>query len=91
MAGIVAAEEVNAKKTTWRAADALELARQANEIYVATRRDVVHLNMKKDNPDDATLSKLILGPTGNLRAPALRKDKTLVIGFDAETYGKVFG
>ena len=45
--------------------------------------------MKKDKPDQATLKKLLLGPTGNLRAPTLRKGKTLLVGFDQETYEKV--
>ena len=47
--------------------------------------------MKRDKPDKATLLKLLLGPSGNLRAPTLRKGKTLVVGFDEETYQKVFG
>ena len=67
------------------------MAGQVNEIYVAKGKKVIHLNMKKDKPDKATLTKLLLGPTGNLRAPTLRKGKTLVVGFDVETYEKVFG
>ena len=62
-----------------------------NDIFAAKGKRVTHINMKKDKPDAATLSKLLLGPTGNLRAPALRKGKTLVVGFDEETYQKVFG
>lgn len=31
----------------------------------------------------------MLGPTGNLRAPTLRVGRTLVVGFDEETYRKV--
>ena len=86
-----AAEEVNAKKTTLRESDALKLARAASELYVAKGKNVVHLNMKRDKPDDATLAKLLLGPTGNLRAPTLRVGKTLIVGFDEPTYSKVFG
>jgi len=52
---------------------------------------VVHLKLKTDKPDKATLAKLLLGPTGNLRAPTLRKGKTLVVGFDQKTYEEVFG
>ncbi len=47
--------------------------------------------MKKDPPDSETLTKLLLGPTGNLRAPTLRKGKTLVVGFNSEIYEQVFG
>ena len=31
----------------------------------------------------------MLGPTGNLRAPTLRVGRTLLVGFDEETYRKV--
>ncbi len=66
------------------------MAQGVNEIYAAKGKKIVHVNMKKDKPDTATLAKLLLGPTGNLRAPVLRKGKTLVVGFDEETYKKVF-
>ena len=42
--------------------------------------------MKKDPPDDATLLAHLIGPTGNLRAPAILKGKTLLIGFNEEAY-----
>jgi arsenate reductase-like glutaredoxin family protein len=84
-------EEVNAKKQRLQENDALALAKTVNDIYVAKGKKVVHLNLKKDKPDNATLTKLLLGPTGNLRAPTLRKGKTLVVGFDQETYEKLFG
>jgi hypothetical protein len=29
---------------------------------------------------------LLLGPSGNLRAPTLRKGRTLLVGFDEPTY-----
>ncbi len=82
---------MNAKKTTLKEAEALELAKQVKEIYAAKGKKVVHLNMKKDQPDDAALAKILLGPTGNLRAPTLRKGKTLIVGFDQATYEKHFG
>ncbi len=74
-----------------QAADALTLARQANDIYAAKGQKVVHVNLKKDKPDDETLAKLIVGPSGNLRAPALRMGKTLIVGFNRETYEKLLG
>jgi arsenate reductase-like glutaredoxin family protein len=82
---------VDARKHPLREKDALALVKQVNEIYAAKGKKVVHINLKKDKPDKATLAKLLLGPTGNLRAPTLRKGKTLVVGFDQETYEAVFG
>lgn len=85
------AEQIDAKKNTLKASDALALARKADHIYAAKGKNVVHLDMKKDKPDDETLVGLIVGPTGNLRAPTLRVGKTLVVGFDAATYEKLLG
>jgi hypothetical protein len=77
-------------------ADALRLARQASDIYAAKGKSakgksVVHIDLKKDKPSDETLVQVLLGPTGNLRAPTLRVGKTLIVGFDAEMYGKLLG
>ena len=33
----------------------------------------------------------MLGPTGNLRAPVVRAGKTVLVGFNDEVYGEVFG
>ncbi len=71
--------------------DAKALVKQVNEIYAAKGKSVVHWNLKRDQPDAETLKKLLLGRTGNLRAPTLRKGKTLVVGFDEPTYKQVFG
>ena len=70
---------------------ALALAKNVNEVYAAKGKKVVYFDLKKDKPGDEELAKVLLGPTGNLRAPALRKGKTLVVGFNKETYEKIFG
>ena len=33
----------------------------------------------------------MLGPTGNLRAPTIRKGKTLLVGFHEEVFERVLG
>ena len=66
--------------------EALALARAAQQLYVAKGKKIVHVDLKRDAPDDATLLGLMLGPTGNLRAPTVRHGKTLIVGFDAATY-----
>ena len=33
----------------------------------------------------------MLGPTGNLRAPTIRRGKTVVVGFNEEAYERIFG
>lgn len=69
--------------------EALALAREADELYATKGRQVIHLDLKKDKPDEATLLGLLLGPTGNLRAPVLRRGRTLIVGFDEATYKRL--
>lgn len=84
------AEEVNAKKVKLGADDAKALAEQVNELYSAKGKKVSYVDLRKEELDDELLKKLMLGPTGNLRAPVLRKGKILVVGFDQSTYEKIF-
>jgi len=53
---------------------------------VAKGKKVVHLDLRKDKPAKSELLDLLLGPTGNLRAPTVRKGRTLLVGFDEATY-----
>ncbi len=62
-----------------------------NEIYAIKGKKIVHFDLRCDKPDAAELARVLLGPTGNLRAPALRRGKTLLVGFDEETYRRIFG
>jgi arsenate reductase-like glutaredoxin family protein len=84
------ASQVDARKTSLREREALALAGGVDEIYASRGKQVVHLDLKKDKPDPATLRGLLLGPTGNLRAPTLRKGRTLIVGFDEATYTTLF-
>lgn len=81
--------EVNAKKETYKADDALELLDGITKLYAAKGKKVSVLDLKKDKPTEEELKKLMLGPTGNLRAPTLRKGKTLIIGFNEEMYAEL--
>jgi len=80
---------VDARKNRMGIKEALQLAHAAEEIYVAKGTKLVHLNMKKDKPDDETLTRLLMGPTGNMRAPTLRVGKKLLVGFDEKAYKEV--
>ncbi len=82
---------MDARKATLKAKEALGLLREVAEVYAAKGTRVVHVDLKKDQPDEATLRGLLLGPTGNLRAPTLRRGRTLIVGFDGATYARLFG
>ena len=64
---------------------ALALAREMNEIYATKGKNMIHLDMRT-NPSDDEVAALVVGPSGNLRAPTLRRGKTLLVGFDGATY-----
>ena len=81
--------QVDARKTTLKEREALDLIQEVEEIYASKGKQVVHLDLKKAKPDKAALLGLLLGPTGNLRAPTLRKGRTLLVGFDEAAYSKV--
>ncbi len=79
-------EQVDAKKKRLGKDDALAMLQGADQLYAAKGKNVVHVDLKKDKPDLETIVPLMLGPTGNLRAPTLRRGRTLIVGFDATTY-----
>ncbi|MBI2179112.1 MAG: hypothetical protein HYU38_12445, partial [Candidatus Tectomicrobia bacterium] len=56
----------------------------------AKGKRAVRLDLKKAKPAKADILALILGPSGNLRAPAIRNGRTLVVGFDEGMYKEVF-
>lgn len=80
---------MDARKTSFKAKDAVELTRGMEELIVAKGKKVVRVDLKNDRPDDKALAALLLGPTGNLRAPTFRVGRTLVVGFSEEAYKDV--
>jgi arsenate reductase-like glutaredoxin family protein len=82
---------VDAKKTRLGLKDAMALLAGADVLYAARGKKVERIDLAAGRPDKATVERLMLGPTGNLRAPTLRAGRTLLVGFDEETYRKVLG
>ena len=85
------AEAEDARQSPISGAGALALLRDVDHIYSVKNKDVVHLDLRARKPDRATLLGLLLGPTGNLRAPTIRKGRTLIVGFHEETYNRLVG
>jgi len=78
------------KKTALPLKEVLALVKQIDEIYATKGQNVIHLDLRRDQPDETTLAELLIGRTGNLRAPALRKGRTLIVGFDETMYKQLF-
>jgi arsenate reductase-like glutaredoxin family protein len=70
-------------------AEALALARKCDRVVAAKGKKVVAFDLKKTKPGDDELLAVLLGPSGNLRAPTAIVGKTLVVGFSPEVYRKV--
>jgi arsenate reductase-like glutaredoxin family protein len=85
------ATEVDAKKATITRRQALDVLDGVDELYATKGKKVIHVDLKRDKPDRAALESLLIGPSGNLRAPTLRRGRTLLVGFDEATYVKVLG
>jgi arsenate reductase-like glutaredoxin family protein len=61
------------------------------EVIAAKGKKVVRYHLAKDKPSREDLLAVMIGPSGNLRAPTLRKGKKLLIGFEPGTYSEVLG
>ena len=64
----------------------LKLVGEVNEIYAAKGKKIIHFDLRREKSDTAVLAKVLLGPT-----PTLRREKTLIVGFDKAMYKNVFG
>ena len=83
---VTVAAQRDAKKATIEGDAALGVLKDVDQLYVARGKRVVHIDLRREKPPRADLLGLLLGPTGNLRAPTLRKGRTLIVGFDEATY-----
>lgn len=67
------------------------MARSARTLIVSRGKNVQQIDLSKQDVTDAELAKLMLGPTGNLRAPTLRRGKKILVGFNADAYAQHIG
>ena len=64
--------------------DAVALASRCDTVIVAKGKKVATFEVS-GSPGEEVVNAM-LGPTGNLRAPAVRSGKTLLVGFNEEAY-----
>lgn len=72
-------------------AEARSLLKGATRLVSAKGKKVVEVDLKAEKLADEELSKLMLGPTGNLRAPTIKVGKTVIVGFSEEVYQAYLG
>ena len=71
--------------------DAMALVEQADRLVVAKGKKLTELDVGAEPPTADAAAKLMLGPTGNLRAPTLRVGRTLVVGYNEQVMVETFG
>ncbi len=54
-------------------------------------KKVTEFDLKKDKPSEEDLLAVMLGTTGNLRAPTIVRGKTLLVGFNPDQYESLLG
>lgn len=71
--------------------DALVLARAAQRVIAAKGKKVTTVDLSMERPSDDTLAALMLGPTGNLRAPTMRVGQTVFVGYNDQVFADELG
>ncbi len=59
------------------------------DVYSTRGRKVIHLNIEEEKPAREDVLALLMGRSGTLRAPVIKYQSTLIVGFDEETYAQV--
>lgn len=80
--------QTNAKKQVFGETEARDMLKGIERLISIKGPKVVSVNLRKEKPDWSELRALLLGPTGNLRAPVVRMGKTLIIGFHKNIYSE---
>jgi arsenate reductase-like glutaredoxin family protein len=83
--------QIDARKERFGPDDALKLSQEVSEVIAARGKKIVRYHLDKDQPSREELLAVMIGPSGNLRAPTLRRGKKLLIGFDPTVYREVLG
>lgn len=89
--GITVRETVSATKIKKGAPEALELLDGMERLVAVRGKKRVEFDLVSERPPEDELLKHMLGPTGNLRAPTLKRGKQILVGFQAESYGTFLG
>jgi arsenate reductase-like glutaredoxin family protein len=88
---LVPGETVDARKARLGLADALAMLDNADELISSRGKKVERIDLRRAKPSKAEVERLMLGPTGSLRAPTFRVGRTVVVGFDEAAYKSLLG
>jgi hypothetical protein len=77
-------DKVDARKQHIDAESAWKLIRDVSTVHIGKGKKVLTYTPADDNREE--ILKAAIGPTGNLRAPAVRKGDRLYIGYTDQIY-----
>jgi|YNPBryunderm2012_1023409.scaffolds.fasta_scaffold74810_1 arsenate reductase-like glutaredoxin family protein len=88
-AGVTVAEQADATKHKIDGEAALQLLNGLKTLIAVKGKKIERVDLGKPQ-DKENLLSLMIGPTGNLRAPTARVGKTMIVGFSEEAYSEIF-
>jgi hypothetical protein len=77
-------EQIDARRTRIGPSDLSAVVKGADVVLVSNGRTVVRFDLRQRDHDRSELLARMVGPTGNLRAPTLRRNRLVVCGFHPE-------
>ena len=89
--GVSARETVDARKVKVGKPQIAQILRGTHQVIACKGASSVEFNLRQDPPVEKVLYENLIGPTGSLRAPAIRLGKLLVVGFNDDAWGKALG
>ncbi|MHC5210170.1 MAG: ArsC family (seleno)protein [Planctomycetota bacterium] len=87
---LTAREQVDARKVKMGKPQIAAILRGSTRVVASKGSKAVDFDLKRDPPVEKVLYEHLIGPTGNLRAPAMRLGRTLVVGFNEDRWKKLF-
>ena len=82
---------MDARKQKFTPADLGDLFEGATKLVAMKGKKLETFDLRETAVDDEALLKAVLGPSGNLRAPAIKKGKTWMVGFNPDGFQEAFG
>ncbi|MGL1932488.1 MAG: hypothetical protein OCC45_12140 [Desulfotalea sp.] len=79
-------DEYNAQKIPYKEFEVKEILAENDNVFVTSGKKIFEFSCVEEQ--DEILGK-ILGRTGNLRAPTIKIDKTLFVGFNVDIYDRI--
>ena len=79
----------NARKTSFAAKDLKNVIGSATTVYAVRGKKVATFELSEVSVTSEIVCKSLLGPTGNLRAPAILSGNKFVVGFNRDLYDEI--